>query len=159
MLEHAAVEAVPPSAAFQLVSAGVLGRDAGPLLACLLVRAGLLKQGSSMAKLGASLMAEFAEVGRKFAEQLPSDAAVGLRAAYSAVLSEPLLVSLMDRSRHYMELAAQERGCGSASLVQTAARSLADGLAMASVGYLLQALPAGPGQAGLPSNKSWTLKF
>ena len=40
MLEHAAVEAVSRSAAFQLVSAGVLGLDAGPLLACLLLRVG-----------------------------------------------------------------------------------------------------------------------
>ena len=138
-LEQAAVEAVSRAAAFQLVSAGVLGLDAGPLLACLLLRAGLLEEGGSIAQLFSLLMAEFAGVGRQFENQASSDAAAGIRAAFSAVVREPHLVSLMDRTRHYIEL-AQERGSSSASLVEVAAGSLVYGL-----GYLLQALPGGPG--------------
>ena len=139
IVQHAAAEGVPRAAAFQMVSAGVLGLDAGPLLACLLLRVGLLEEGGSMAKLLSLLMAEFAEVGHRVGQQPPSDAAGGIRAACSAMVREPLLVSLMDRSRHYMEL-AQERDSSSALLVQAAAGGLADGL-----GYLLQALPGGPG--------------
>ena len=91
MLERAAVEAtveaVSCSAAFQLVSADVLGLDAGPLLACLLLRVGLWEQADDMAQLFASLMAEFAKVGYQFAvaEQPRPDAAAGIRAAYIAV--------------------------------------------------------------------------
>ena len=139
MLEQAGGEAVSRASAFQLVSAGVLGLDAGPLLACLLLRVGWPEQADSMAKLFLLLMATFAEVGRQFAARQPSDAAGAVRAAFSAVVREPLLVSLMDRSRHYMEL-ARERGRSSASLVQMGAGGLADGVL-----YLLQALPAGPG--------------
>ena len=143
-LEHAAVGAVSRAAAFQLVSAAVLGLDAGPLLACLLLRAGLLGEGCRLAKWSSLLMAEFAGFGNQLGEQPPSDAIEGVRAVYDAVVREPLLVSFMDRSRHYMEL-AQERGSSSAPQLVLAAAGCRAGSLAHGLCHLLQTLPGGPG--------------
>ena len=88
-----------------------------------------------MAKLFSLLTASFAEVGQQFAEQPASDAARGLLAGCIAVMREPLLVSFVDRSRCYVEL-AREKGSSTASLAHVAAA--------AGLMYLLPALPAGP---------------
>ena len=98
-------EAIPRAAAFQLGRAAALGLHAVPILASLLLRLGM----SAPATLSCSFMdlaVALAMAWGQLAEHR-SPAAEGFKAAYLAVVREPLLVSLLERSRQCLELVEQ----------------------------------------------------